>query len=197
MDKLQKIFNGHKGFARMQQLRSSGIQTRTIATAVDKGIIEKIKPGLYKLVNYQWDEHESFADVCNSNNKAIICLTSAASYYELTTFNPSYITVAVPHNTPGFKLDFPPIQVYYFPHKYYETGIDEKETKSGHIRIYNQEKTICDLFRYQNKIGDDIVIESLKNYLKQKRKDINKLIKYSESLNVKEKIFPYVKAIVG
>jgi hypothetical protein len=68
-----------------------------------------------------------------------------------------------------------------------KTGIDEKETKSGLIRIYNQEKTICDLVRYQHKIGDDIVIESLKNYLKQKRKDINKLIKYAESLNVKKK----------
>jgi predicted transcriptional regulator of viral defense system len=197
MDKLQKIFDEQKGFARMQQLRNNGIQTRVIARAVEDGVIEKIKPGLYKLVNYQWDEHESFADVCNSNNKAIICLTSAASYYELTTFNPSYITVAVPHNTPGFKLDYPPIQVYYFPHKYYETGIDEKETKSGLIRIYNQEKTICDLFRYQNKIGDDIIIESLKNYLKQKRRDINKLIKYAESLGIKEKILPYVKAIVG
>ena len=197
MDKLKDLFNEHKGFARMQQLRSNGIQTRTIATAVENKIIEKIKPGLYKLVEYHWDEHESFADVCNSNNKAIICLTSSASYYGLTTFNPSYITVAVPHNTPGFKLDYPPNQVYYFPHKYYETGINERETKSGLIRIYDQEKTICDLFRYQNKIGDDIVIESLKNYLKQKRKDINKLIKYSESLNVKEKILLYVKAIVG
>jgi predicted transcriptional regulator of viral defense system len=197
MDKLQKIFNEQKGFARMQQLRSNGIQTRTIATAVANGIIEKIKPGLYKLVKYQWDEHESFADVCNSNNKAIICLTSAASYYELTTFNPSYITLAVPHNSPGFKLDYPPIQVYYFPHKYYKTGIEEKETKSGLIRIYNQEKTICDLFRYQNKIGDDIVIESLKNYLSQKGRDINELIQYAGSLGVKEKIFPYVKAIVG
>jgi predicted transcriptional regulator of viral defense system len=197
MDKLKEIFNEHKGFARMQQLRSNGIQTRTIARAVESRLIEKIKPGLYKLVDYPWDEHESFADVCNSNNKAIICLTSAASYYELTTFNPSYITVTVPHNSPGFKLDYPPIQVYYFPHKYYETGIDDKETKSGLIRIYNQEKTICDLFRYQNKIGDDIVIESLKNYLKLKGRDINKLINYAESLNVKDKILPYVKAIVG
>jgi predicted transcriptional regulator of viral defense system len=197
MDKLQKIFNAHKGFARMQELRNNGIQTRAIANAVKDGIIEKIKPGLYKLVDYSWDENASFADVCNSHNKAVICLTSSAVYYELTTFNPSYITVAVPHNTPGFKLDYPPIQVYYFPHKYYETGINERETKSGLIRIYDQEKTICDLFRYRNKIGDDIVIESIKNYLKQKKRDINKLIGYAESLNVKEKILPYVKAIVG
>ncbi|MBU2445238.1 MAG: Abortive infection protein AbiEi [Bacteroidetes bacterium] len=197
MENLLKIFHAHEGFARMQELRDKGIQTRTVAKAVSEGIIEKVKPGLYKLVDYPWDEHSGFADVCNSHKKAVICLTSAADYHELTTFNPSYITVAVPHNTPNFKLDYPPIQVYYFPHKYYETGIEEIDTESGLIKIYNQEKTLCDLFRYRNKIGDDIVIESLKNYLKQKKRDINKLIGYANMLGVKEKIFPYIKAIVG
>ena len=197
MDTLLKIFNNHKGFARMQELRKHGVQTRSISKAVSEGLIEKIKPGLYKLVNYPWDEHSSFADVCNSHKKAVVCLTSAAAYHELTTFNPSYITVAVPHNTPNFNLEYPPIQVYYFPHKYYETGIVEIDNKSGLIRIYNQEKSLCDLFRYRNKIGDDIVIESLKNYLKQKERDINKLLEYAETLRVKEKIFPYIKAIVG
>jgi hypothetical protein len=48
-----------------------------------------------------------------------------------------------------------------------------------------------------NKIGDDIVIESLRNYLKQKKRDINKLFEYAEILKVKEKILPYVKAIIG
>lgn len=181
----------------MKELRNQKIHPRGIAKAVSEGIIEKIKPGLYKLVNYPWDEHGSFADVCNANKKAVICLTSAADYFELTTFNPSNITVAVPHNTPGFKLEYPPIQVFYFPNKYYETGIDEIDTKSGRIKIYKIEKTICDLFRYRNKIGDDIVIESLKNYLKLKKRDINKLFEYAEILSVKEKILPYVKAIVG
>jgi len=181
----------------MHELRNKGVQTRTIAKAVKDGVIEKIKPGLYKLVDYPWDENGSFADGCNSYNRAVICLTSAAAYYELTTFNPSYITVAVPHNTPGFKLDYPPIQVYYFPNKYHETGINEIDTKSGHIRIYNQEKTICDLFRYGNKIGDDIIIESLRNYLKQKKRNINKLFEYAVILKVKEKLQPYVKAITG
>ncbi len=181
----------------MQELRNQKIHPRDVAQAVSDKIIEKVKPGLYKLVDYPWDEHSSFVDVCSSHKKAVICLTSAVTYYDLTTFNPSYITVAVPHNTPNFKLDYPPIQVYYFPHKYYETGIDEIDTKSGLIRIYDQEKSICDLFRYKNKIGDDIVIESLKNYLKQKKRDINKLLEYAETLRIKEKIFPYIKAIVG
>lgn len=197
MEKLLKIFNDHGGYATMQELRKNGVQTRTIADAVSKNIIEKVKPGLYKLIDYPWDEHGSFADVCNSNMNAVICLTSAAEYYELTTFNPSYVAVAVPHNTPSFKLDYPPIKVYYFANSYYSPGIEILKTKSGTIRIYNREKTIGDLFRYINKIGEDIAVESLKTYLMNKKgRDIHKLLEFSEICGVKKKIEPMIKAIL-
>jgi predicted transcriptional regulator of viral defense system len=198
MERLLKIFNGHGGYATMQELRKNGVQTRTIADAVSKNIIEKVKPGLYKLIDYPWDEHGSFADVCNSNMNAVICLTSAAEYYELTTFNPSYVAVAVPHNTPSFKLDYPPIKVYYFANSYYSPGIESLNTKSGVIRIYNKEKTIGDLFRYINKIGEDIAVESLKTYLQSKKqRNIPKLLEFSEICGVKKKIEPMIKAILS
>jgi predicted transcriptional regulator of viral defense system len=198
MKKLLKIFNNHKGYAKMQELRKNGVQTRTIAEAVSNGTIEKVKPGLYKLKNYPWDEHGSFAEVNHANMKAVICLASAAEYYELTTFNPSYITVAVPHNTPKFKLDYPPIKVYYFADSYYSPGIQILKTKSGIVRIYNKEKTIGDLFRYIKKIGEDIAVESLKAYLQnRKERNIPKLLEYAEVCGVKKKIEPMIKAILS
>jgi predicted transcriptional regulator of viral defense system len=198
MEKLIKIFNSNKGYAKMKELRKKGVQTRTIAEALSKGVIEKVKPGLYKLVDYPWDEHESFTAVCNSNMKAVICLASAAEYYELTTFNPSYVTVAVPHNTPRFDIDYPPIKVYYFANSYYPQGIETLNTKSGIVRIYNKEKTIGDLFRYINKIGEDIAVESLKTYLRNKKeRDIPKLLEFSEICGVKKKIEPMIKAILS
>lgn len=182
----------------MMELRNAGIQTRDIAQAVEKGIIEKIKPGLYKLIDYPWDEHGSFADVCKSNMRAVICLISAASYYELTTFNPSEVYVAVPNNTDKFVLKYPPIKVYYFADSYYPHGIETLNTKSGVVRIYNREKTIADLFRYINKIGEDIAVESLKTYLNNRKgREITKLLEYSERCGVKKKIEPMVKAILS
>ncbi len=78
MEKLLKIFNNHNGYAKMQELRKNGVQTRTIAEAIKNGVIEKIKPGLYKLVNYEHDEHESFVEVCHANKRGVICMLSAA-----------------------------------------------------------------------------------------------------------------------
>ena len=198
MKDIIKIFEKNSGYARMAELKKAKIHTRRIAKAIEDGVIEKVKPGLYKLVDYPWDEHGSFADVCKSNMKAVICLLSAASYFELTTFNPSEVYVAVPNNTDKFVLKYPPIKVYYFADSYYSPGIETMTTKSGTIRIYNKEKTIGDLFRYINKIGEDIAVESLKTYLQNKKKrKINKLLEFSEICGVKKKIEPMIKAILS
>ncbi|MCU7499722.1 MAG: type IV toxin-antitoxin system AbiEi family antitoxin domain-containing protein, partial [Ignavibacteria bacterium] len=63
MNKLQNIFIRNNGYSRMEELKRSGIQTRQISKAVQEGLLTKVSPGLYKLNNYPWDEHESFADV--------------------------------------------------------------------------------------------------------------------------------------
>ncbi len=198
MENLIEIFKQNGGYSRMLELKNDKIHTRTVSQAVKEGIIEKVKPGLYKLIDYPWDEHGSFADVCNSNKRAVICLLSAASYYELTTFNPPEVYVAIPHNTDKFVLRYPPTRVYYFADSYYEHGIETLKTDSGIIKIYNKEKTIGDLFRYINKLGEDVVVESLKEYLK-KRKEMNipKLLEYADICSVKKKMEPMIKAILS
>lgn len=196
MNKIIDIYKQNKGYSRMKEMREAGIQTRDIAEAVKEGLIEKVKPGIYKLTDYPWDEHASFADVCNANKRAVICLLSAASYWDLTTFNPSEIYVAVPNNTDKFILEYPPIKVYYFVKRYYDPGIETLNTKSGTVKIYNKEKTIGDLFRYIGKIGEDIALESLKNYMRDRKRNIGKLIEFSEKCGVKRRMEPFIKGML-
>lgn len=191
------FFKQHKGYARLKDVRNAMIHPREITKAVSKGEVEKVKAGLYKLVDYDWDENNSMIDVSQANKTAVICLLSALAYYELTTFNPSEITVAVPNNAPKFELDYPPIQVYYFSDGFYPIGIDEIKLKHGIIKIYNKEKTICDMFRYRKKLGEDLALEGLKNYLHLKEANIYKLLEYAEKCKVKTIIMPYIKALMA
>lgn len=193
MKELQKIFKRNNGFARMKEMREESIQTRDIAEAVKEGIIEKIKPGLYKLVSYDFDENEGFAAVCNADKKAVICLLSAAAYHELTTFIPSEIYTALPMNTPRFNISYPPCKVYYFKGIKYELGIEEIETGSGKIKIYSKEKTIVDLFRYKNKIGEDVALEVLKTYMRSNKKRPGLLADTAQKLGMYRKMEAYIK----
>jgi predicted transcriptional regulator of viral defense system len=185
------------GYATMKGLKEAGIHTREIKEAREKELIDKIKPGLYKLRDYERDEYESFIDINTANSKAIICLTSALAYYELTTYNPSKVTVAVPNNTDRFELNFPPIDVYYFRNNIYEAGIENIIRPYGSFKVYNKEKTVCDMFRYRNKLGEDLALEGLKNYLNEPDANLSELQKYTKICRVKTVMKPYLKALVA
>ncbi len=198
MNEIIEIFTKNNGYARMKNLKQAGIHTRRIAAACEEGIIEKIKPGLYKLVDYPWDQYGSFVDVCNANSKAVICLLSAASYYEFTTFDPPAVYTAIPRNSFKFAMIHPPVKLYYFPEKQYNCGIENILTDSGIFRIYNREKVVVDLFRYKDKLGEDVAIESLKNYLRdRKRVNIPRLIEYAGKGKTRRELESIMKGMLS
>ncbi len=194
MKKLIGYFK-EKKYATMKELREQGFQTRDIKKLMEQGKIEKIKSGLYKSSDVNI-EHEGFIDVCKSVPQGIICLISALEYHGLSTVNPNQIYIAIPHSEKKVNISFPPVKFFFFRDRYYLMGIEEIETKNGSFKIYNAEKTICDMFRYRNKLGEDLALEGLKNYLKQRNADINKLWDYAIKCRVKTIVHPYLKALV-
>lgn len=197
MKDLKQLFRKHHGYARMKDMRLAGFHPRVIASAVANGEIEKVKRGLYKLSGYAWDENSSFLDISRANKRAVICLLSALSYHELTTFNPSEITVAVPHNTTRFLIKYPPVKVFYYPEKFYAIGMDEIATKNGSFKIYGKEKTICDMFRYRKQLGEDLAIEALRTYVRSKGSNLKRLQEFAVQCQVKSVLIPYLRALVG
>jgi len=194
---IQQFMKSRSGYATMNEFKTAGIHTRKIREAVEKEIIIKIKPGLYKLRAFQRDIFEGFVDIHIANNSAIICLGSALAYHELTTFNPSRIDVAVPNNTDKFELNDPSINVYYFRENMYKNGIDVVERSYGSFKVYNKPKTVCDMFRFRKKLGENLAIEGLKNCLNRSDANLNELSKYMKICRVKTVMEPYIKAMVA
>jgi hypothetical protein len=53
------------------------------------------------------------------------------------------------------------------------------------------------MFRFRNKLGEDLAIEGLKEYLKRRNRDINKLMTFAKICRAEGVVSQYVKAIVG
>jgi len=194
------LFIARKGsYARMKDLKAESFRTSEIKKLVTEGVLDKIKAGLYRLSNLEYPPHVNigFVDVSKAIPGGVICLISALSYYGLTTFNPSHIYVAIANKRSASKILFPPVEFFYFRDRFYKPGIETVGTMYGNINIYCQEKTICDMFRYRNKLGEDIAIEALKTYIGDKSADLYKLRQYAEICQVKNVLFPYLKALVG
>jgi predicted transcriptional regulator of viral defense system len=201
MDQAEKIlalFDKHGGYARMKELKAASVQTRELARLVQDGIVEKIKPGLYRLSNLSQTNGipTSFIDVCRAIPDGVICLLSALDFHGLTTFNPSEVYVAVPHSAKPPRIEYPPIRVFYFRDRFYDFGIEHREAAKGVVRIYDKEKTICDMFRYRKKLGEDLALEALKNYLALEEAKINKVQVYAAHCQVKTVMAPYIRAMI-
>jgi len=189
----------HNRYARMKELKKASFQTRDISSLLNQGIIHKIKPGLYRLEEIfdVGGVSTSLLDVCQAIPEGVICLISALDFYDLTTFNPSAIYIAVPQSGKFPKIIYPPIKGYYFSKDVYEAGIEHIKTRYGTVKIYNREKTICDMFRYRNKLGEDLAFEGLKNYLNLKGFNVGKIMEYAKICRIETIITPYLKAIVS
>lgn len=195
-NKIYKVFKEHKGFARTKDILSAGIHHRDIKKFMSKGLIQEVKRGLYRLSDGPLVSNQSFIDLSFAVPEGVICLLSALSYYEITTFNPSIISMAICRGTRKPKIDYPPVNFYYFSKRQFEIGIIENKIGNYKFRIYNIEKTICDCFRYRNKLGIDIVKESLMEYLKRKDRNLEKLIEFAEICRVKTQLKIWLEAMI-
>ena len=65
------------------------------------------------------------------------------------------------------------------------------------VPIFEPAKTIVDCFRYRNKIGLDIALESLREGLRAKRVTPDQLWKFARSARVWTVMRPYVEAMAA
>jgi predicted transcriptional regulator of viral defense system len=198
MNRITKYLKSIGGYARMKDLRAAGFQTREVAALVADGSIERVKPGLYRLADLRdLGEDAGLVDVCRAVPEGVICLVSALVYHGLTTFNPSEVYVAIPHGAKPPRMHYPPINTFFFRERFYTPGIETVSTPTGDIRIYTREKTVCDMFRYRHKLGEDLALEGLKQYLKQKDASVAQLLAYATICQAKTVMLPYLKALVS
>ena len=196
MNKINKVFKKHNGFARTNDILAAGIHRRDIKRIRDEGRIIRVKRGLYRLSEIPLVSNQGYIDLARAVPEGVICLLSALSYHELTTFNPSVISMALCRGRRRPKIEYPPVEFYYFSTKQFKTGIDEIKIKGHKIRIYCPEKTICDCFRYRSKLGLDIAKEGLSEYLKRKDRNLERLFKYAEICRVKKLMEIWVNAMI-
>ena len=195
-EKIKEIFYANHGYSSTGDISSAGIDRSYLKDLVNEGNIERIKRGLYRWKDAKFDVEEELINVSKIIPHGVICLVSALSYYELTTYTPGEYTVAV-YRKYNIKLpDYPPIKLYYFSDKYYIDGVEKIDINGHIIKMYNVEKTICDCLRYEDKISKDIIVESIKEYVGRRDKNISKLMNYAAKAKVKNAVQKYIEVLV-
>ncbi|MBM7556071.1 type IV toxin-antitoxin system AbiEi family antitoxin domain-containing protein [Halanaerobacter jeridensis] len=196
--KIKRIFKENGGYARTKDITKQGIHSHYLYQLVEEGVIDKIKRGLYfweiEDINYLKD---GFVKANQIVPNGVICLLSALSYYDITTYNHFEYYIAIHRKDYKPKLpDYPPIKVIYFKEKQFEIGIKEIELNNKTVKIYDLEKTICDCLKFKDRVGMDIIKEALTEYVKRSNKDINKLLNYAEKIGVFDIAKTYLEVLM-
>jgi len=186
--RIRKVFEDGNGFARTSELLDSGAQMRQITELIKAGKIIRIKNGLYN-----WQELTEGKDIIYRIAslivpKGIICLGTALAYHRLTTDNPWEISMAVPRNYAVKLADYPPIRTYAFNERMYGTGIDVIGEGKGGFRIYDKEKTICDVTKFEKYIGRNAAIEAVRTYVNGSSRNFDLLMRYAKICGVVKKL---------
>ena len=175
------IFDENDGVAQMRTLLKNGITYYQVNRLLEQGVVVKLKHGVYK---WKTDNENEWADIIHLVPNGILCLLTSALHHELTTFVSSEYHIAIPKKMKLVLPDYPPIKLYYWDSKAFRLGIIETVIQETPVKMYNIEKTVCDIVRLRNKIGIDIAKEVLKNYLKHPNCDMPKLNEYARQLRI-------------
>ena len=189
LTKGQKIFS-------IQDLRSKGFTQYKIVKLVNEGKLIKLNKSHYENTEYQGVESDYYyADAYAP--MGVICLLSAAVHYNLTTFIPDAVDVAIPRKSKVSTMpDWPKINVHYFTDSRYELGITTVNEGRNKFRIYDIEKTVVDIIFYREKVGIEETKEILVNYLRRKDRNLNRLLDYSEKMKCEETMRKYLEVLV-
>ncbi len=190
------IIKEHGGVIRTAEALKAGIHPRTFYSLRDKGILHEVSRGIYRLSELPAISNPDIVAVASRFPRAVICLISALAFHDLTTQVPHEVSIALEKGAETPRINFPPLSVHRFSKAPFEAGITIYEIDGIPVRIYNQEKTLVDCFKFRNKLGIDVVMEAMKMYkTKNAGLNISELLKYARICRVEKVMRPYLESI--
>jgi predicted transcriptional regulator of viral defense system len=188
MDYEQKIIDlmnacGH--VITSNDVRKANIPTVYLSRMVRKGLIFRVDRGIYILQDGDIDEYYFFQ---KRNKVAIFSYISALYLHEFTDFLPNFIEVTV-YNSYNTRNLGDNVRKHYVNKSTYNLGIIEKKTIFGNtVKVYDLERTICDLIKHRNKINTEIFVDAVNRYAHYKNKNLRKLYEYAKTMKILDKV---------
>ena len=188
--KLKKFLEDNHGYIATKDFEKIGISKTLIPEFLNKKILRKVCYGLYIDNNLIEDEfyilQKRFSNIIFSYNTAcyLLNLSDRAPYkIDVTTIN---------HNNISEELD-----IHYVSKDKFNIGIVEIKSPYGNpIKIYNAERCICDILKSKNNIDIELYNKIIKNYFKQKNRNLEKLEEYSKIFNIYEKFENIMEVLI-
>ena len=191
----KRIFVRNNGVLRASTAIELGVPQHIIYKMAEAGELVREGQGIYRLRESAPLGNPDLVQIGLRVPRAVICLISALYFHELTTQIPHQVYFALPRDVKTPKIEYPPIKVLHLSGESYHSGIVEEIVDGIKVKIYDRGKTIADCFKFREKIGMDIALEAIKDYLKRPRSNVPALMKYAKINRVEKIMRPYLESL--
>ena len=189
-EKIKKFLNENYGYICTSDFTKLGIDKHLIPKYIEEGIIRKVYRGIYIDNNLIEDPYyilqKRYYHIVFSYNTAFHILN-------ITNKTPNEIDITVPHG----KKVHEDCNIHYVSEKYFKIGIITTRSPNGNpIRVYNAERSICDMLKNEDEFDLELRNRILNYYFHSKDKNYDKLLEYAKILGVYDKIIRIVEVMM-
>lgn len=184
----RKLFSQHNYIMTTAELTAAKLYYADIKRLMDEGLIERVKRGYY-----HWIEDFGESEIVIVNRlfpDAVLCMETALFYYKYSDRNPAEWNLAIDKNVSRqrTKIDYPFIKAYRVEPALVMLGETIGKIDFIDVRIYDRDRTICDVLRNMNKMDKEIFNKAIQGYVKDPKKNIPNLMKYAKILWIQKRV---------
>ena len=190
---LRKLFRDHDYVMTTAELKAARLYYADIQRLLEEGLIEKVKRGYY-----HWLDDFDGREIIVINRlfpDAVLCMDTALFYYRYTDRTPPEWNLAIDKNVSRqrTKIDYPFVKAYRMEPALLPLGETKGKIDLADVRIYDRDRTICDVLRNMNKMDKEVFNKAIQSYVKDSKKNIPNLMQYAKELRVQKR----VKDLIG
>lgn len=192
--KLEELIKENHGTVLSSDLNEYDIPRVYLHKMVKEGSLEKVDRGIYVLTNSI--EDEMFA-MQKKYSKLIYSHETALYIHGLSDRTPFEYSACVPSGYKVVDKVSEKFKIYYIKKNLHQLGVEPYRSSFGNpIRVYNVERTICDVLRSRSRIDVQILNDALKKFVKLKSTDYSVLMHYAKQLNMEATVKHYLEVLL-
>jgi predicted transcriptional regulator of viral defense system len=161
------------------------------------GLLVRSGRGLYFLAGIEIGTHHSLAEAATRVPAGVVCLLSALRFHGLTTQNPWEVWMAITPESRKPRPGHPPLRIVRFSGRPFSEGVEHHAVDGVDVPIYSAAKTVADCFRYRNKIGTDVAVESLRLAWEKHAMTADQIWHFASVCRVTNVMRPYLESVVA
>ncbi len=191
---LKKITNDNNGILLLEDAVLAGVSKTYVLEFVKKHDYEPVARGIY-LSPDAWEDGMYILQM--RYKEAVFSHETALYLLDMADREPLKYTITMKQGYNSTNLTKQGIKVYTVKKEWYNVGIEEAQTPMGHmVHVYNQERTLCDVFRGRSQVEMQDRQTAIREYAMQRKKDVPLLMEYAKLFKIEKTIRQYLEVLL-